>query len=59
MLGEVIFYQIGKARGKKKYKSSSGPANCLVCNGALGRSAIGCGNIEEFCIECCQCTEHS
>ena len=59
MLGEIFAYSLGKAVTKRRYRrrDSGGdfPGYCLGCGG----SRVECGNFEDFCIECCNCTEHT
>lgn len=60
MLGEIVAYSLGKAVAKRRYRrrengNNKFPGYCLGCGDSGGK----CGNFEDFCIECCNCTEHT
>jgi len=62
MFGEIIAYSVGKAVARRRYKKKSNNQEtryCLGCSQVLNYVVYECHNIEDLCLECCQCTEHS
>lgn len=62
MFGEIIAYSVGKAVAGRRYKKKMNNKEtnyCYGCAQVLNYGIYECGNIYDYCIDCCNCTEHT